>query len=97
MDHYHNETQSCLTQRTWFTKVQALEQFTDLTTMGKGVAYRPTHTEYIPMQHNIMPRPKFRDYDKEDETGADFTYRTKEKHAVDAASTPASTVRPDGF
>ena len=42
----------------------------------------PQHNIYIPVSNTIMPRPKFRDYDKEDEEGKDFTYRTPNMHTV---------------
>jgi hypothetical protein len=33
---------------------------------GRGLHAMPKHNIYVPVQNNIMPRPKFRDYDKED-------------------------------
>lgn len=53
----------------WFTKVEALEKFMDFFNYGRGPKFIPKHNMYMPVQHTIMPRPKFRDYNKEDETG----------------------------
>ena len=50
----------------------------------------------MPVMHTIMPRPKFRDYNKEDETGSDFTYRTKDSHTPTSTETP-STLKPHPF
>lgn len=48
----------------------------DFYNYGRGPKFMPAHNVYLPSKHTIMPRPKFRDYSKEDELGKDFTYRT---------------------
>lgn len=57
----------------------------------------PTHNIYVPVTHTIMPRPKLRDYDKEDQLGTDFTYRTRESHTHARAKVAPNTLKPVGF
>lgn len=44
-----------------------------------------------------MPKPKFRDYNKEDQVGEDFTYRTRESHTHNRAKVAMSTLKPSPF
>ena len=81
-------------EKEWFTKVEAFEQFVDFETIGRlGKQYTPLHNAYIPVEYTVMPIPKFRNYDKEDQIGTDFTHRSREKHTHSAIIKP-STMRP---
>lgn len=75
---YAENVHSKLLAKEWFKKVDAFEMFTNYWSYGRGLHAMPTHNIYVPVTHNIMPKPKFRDYDKEDQVGEDFTYRTRE-------------------
>jgi len=44
-----------------------------------------------------MPKPRFRDYDKEDQFGKDFSYRTKDQHTPQPGMENVSTLKPTGF
>ena len=77
---YSEKVNSAMVEKRWFTKVEALEMFTLLDTLGKKKANMPMHNVYVPTKNTIMPIPKFRDYDKEDQVGNDFTYRTRDNH-----------------
>ena len=68
----------------------------DFFNYGRCPKFIPRHNMYMPVQHTIMPRPKFRDYNKEDETGKDFTYRTKDRHTPASTELP-STLKPHPF
>jgi len=57
----------------------------------------PMHNLYVPTSENIMPRPKFRDYTKEDQEGKDFTYRTRESNPPSRALTEPSTIKASPF
>jgi len=46
--------------------VAALEEVTDFWQYGKGKEILKDQPVYLPVRHTIMPRPKFRDYSKED-------------------------------
>lgn len=78
-----------------FTKVEALEMFTNFWSFGRGVSYFPRHNIYVPTPDTIMPRPKFVDMDKwDDQEGKDWTYRTRDKHAPQQAFSMPNTVKP---
>lgn len=94
---YHEAVRNALLDRSHYTKVEALENFTNLYEMGRGPVHRPTANEYLPMPINILPRPKFRDMDKEDEIGDDFSYRNKDGTTVAPAIMPMSTLKPQKF
>ena len=64
--------------KTWFKKVDALELFSNFWSYGRGVSSITEQPMYVPVRHNILPRPKTRDYNKEDQEGLDLSYRTKE-------------------
>ena len=55
--------------------------FTNYWSYGRGLHTMPKHNIYVPVQTNIMPRPQFRNYEKEDQVGTDFTYRNKDSVA----------------
>jgi len=57
----------------------------------------PTHNIYVPVTQTIMPKPRFRDYNKEDQIGEDFTYRTRESHTHNRAKVAPSTLKPSPF
>lgn len=57
----------------------------------------PMHNIYVPVLQTIMPKPKFRDYNKEDQIGEDFTYRTRESHTHVRAKIAPSTIKPSPF
>jgi hypothetical protein len=67
--------------------------FTNFWVLPKKKANMPTHNIYVPTTNTLMPIPKFRDYDKEDQIGADFTYRTRENHTPSVTTQP-STLKP---
>lgn len=78
-----------------FTKVEALEMFTNFWSFGRGVNYFPTHNIYVPVTETIMPRPKFRDMNKwDDQEGKDWTYRTRDSHAPQRAFNMPNTIKP---
>lgn len=79
--------QENLVARQWFKKVDALEYFGDYEDWGRGVKWVPKHNAYTPAP-TIMPIPKFEDYDKADELGKAFSYRTADSH------TPSPLVQP---
>jgi hypothetical protein len=56
----------------------------------------PTHNIYVPVANPIMPIPKFRDYDKEDHQGKDFTFRNRDRHTVSPTMEPSS-LKPEPF
>lgn len=51
----------------------------------------------MPVRHNILPRPKMRDYNKEDQEGLDLTYRTSDLHTVQPGRIMPDTMRPVPF
>jgi hypothetical protein len=53
-------------RKEWFKKVDALEMFVDYWSYGRGLTSMPAHNIYVPVSNTIMPRPKFRDYNKDD-------------------------------
>jgi hypothetical protein len=95
---YMGFVNEALVDKKYFTKVEALEQFMDLYFFGRKMGIVPTHNTYVPVSNNIMPRPKFRDYDKEDMEGKDYTYRSKETPQImtNVRGTP-STLKPQVF
>lgn len=84
-------------RKEWFKKVDALEIFADYWSYGRGITSMPTHNIYVPVSNTIMPRPKFRDYNKEDQTGEDFTYRTRDSHTPSVAKSKPNTLKPSPF
>jgi len=96
MEVYESHVHDCMLKKTWFTKVEALEQYTDTWSVGKNIADMPTHNIYVPVENPIMPIPKFRDYDKEDHLGKDFTHRDRERHTISPVNQP-STLKPAPF
>jgi len=58
--------QTRLLNKQWFKKVDALEEFTNYWSYGRGLGSMPSHNIYVPVAQTIMPRPKFSDYSKED-------------------------------
>jgi len=85
---YSGKVNQALLEKRWFTKVEALEIFTNLWTLPKKNANMPTHNIYVPTANTLMPIPKFRDYNKEDQVGNDFTYRTRDSHTPSVFSQP---------
>jgi hypothetical protein len=63
---YSEKVHDKLINREWFKKVDALEMFTNFWSYGRGLHAMPTHNIYVPVTQTIMPKPKFRDYNKED-------------------------------
>ena len=96
-DLYQSKVRGHLLNKEYYTKASALEELTDLYDMGRGPAHRPKANEYEHVPVNIMPRPKFRNYDKEDELGEDFTYRTKDGDTVAPAVFSMTTMKPQKF
>ena len=94
---YAENVHSKLLAKEWFKKVDAFEMFTNYWSYGRGLHAMPTHNIYVPVTHNIMPKPKFRDYDKEDQVGEDFTYRTREQHTHARAKVAPNSLKPSPF
>lgn len=90
---YSGRVNEALLAKRWFTKVEAFEMFTNFWVLPKKKANMPTHNIYVPTTNTLMPIPKFRDYDKEDQIGADFTYRTRDNHTPSVTTQP-STLKP---
>ena len=80
----------------WFSKVLAFEHFSDFWSYGQNESDMPTHNIYVPTENPIMPIPKFRDYDKEDHEGKDFTHRNRNSHTVSPINQP-NTLKPEPF
>ena len=57
----------------------------------------PEHNIYVPVTSTIMPRPKFRDYSKEDQEGKDFTYRSRASSSIQPGLTEENSVKPAPF
>jgi hypothetical protein len=76
-----------------FTKVEALEEFTNLWSIG-------FYPKFLPMQnahrHFTTPRPKFRNYTDNDTVGSDFSLRDHETH-TSSPLMPATTLKPEDF
>jgi len=79
---YAGRVHDALLEKEWFTKVEALELFTNFWSFGRGISSIPETNVYIPVRQTILPRPKFRDMQDEDQEGKQFTYRTRESHTV---------------
>lgn len=92
---YQDLVHKYLLDKKWFKKVDALECFSNYQEFGRGAKYMPKHNIFVPGP-SIMPRPKFRDYDKEDFIGEDFTYRTRDIHTPSPLETP-NTLKPKPF
>jgi hypothetical protein len=54
----------------------------------------PSHNIYVPVAHTIMPRPKLYNMTKEDQTGKDYTYRTRDEHTPQVAFTRHNSLKP---
>jgi hypothetical protein len=93
---YQKKVQTKLLKKEWFTKVEAFEDVTDFWNIGKGKGRVPEVGIYVPVAYTIMPRPKFRDYSKDDE-GNDYTLKTDERHTVSPATSVPSTLKPAPF
>ena len=78
---YQGEVHSKLINREWFKKVDALEQFTDYWSFGRGMNSMPSHNIYVPVSHTIMPRPKLFDTSKDDQSGAAFSMKSSTNHS----------------
>lgn len=95
---YRDHVHSSLLKKEYFTKVEALECFMDLWFHGRTLGTMPVHNSYVPVGNNIMPRPKFRDYDKEDQEGKDFTFRSREySHITNNVRGTPSSLKPEPF
>jgi len=81
-------------KKEWFKKVDALERFVDYWSYGRGVGSMPSHNIYVPVSNTIMPRPKFRDIEKQDQMGTDFTLRSHDKHSISPAFDSPTSVKP---
>lgn len=84
-------------EKEWFKKVDAFEEFTDYWAFGRGIKSFPTRGVYYPVRSNIMLRPKFRNYDKEDMSGKTFSLLTKDNHTVSPAFEEHSSLTAEGF
>ena len=92
---YQEKVQACLLKKRWFSKVEALENYTDFWTFGRGIKSMNKRGGYMPVRTNIMPRPKFKRNDnKEDEIGQRFGLRTKDLHTVSPFMEEHSTLKP---
>ena len=89
-NNYENQVQTRLLNKQWFKKVDALEEFTNYWSYGRGLGSMPSHNIYVPVAQTIMPRPKFSDYSKEDQEGKDFTFRTRDSHTPSVMTQPSS-------
>lgn len=96
-EEYHNKCAAALVDKEIYSLVEALEDFTDYWTLGITMRKMPLHGAYIPVRTNIMTRPKFRNYDLDDELGKEHSYLTKDNHNIQPGFTEASTVRPVGM
>lgn len=63
---YSGRVHRALLDKEYFTKVEALEMFTNFWSFGRGVSSIPETNVYIPVSQTILPRPKFRDYYRQD-------------------------------
>ena len=90
---YESYVHDAMARKTWFSKVAAFEQFTDTWSYGRNLSDMPTHNIFVPNENPIMPLPKFRNYEREDHEGKDFTYRSRDQHNVSALTKP-STLKP---
>lgn len=99
LEEYTRTVRTKLLSKEWFTKVEALEDCTDYWEHGVGPGRIPDVNVYVPVTHTIMPRPKFRDYNKRkvDQTGADFTLKTKQRHTVSPATSIPESLKPEPF
>ena len=94
---YAEKVRSHLMRKEWFARVDALEMFTNYWSYGRNLGSMPTHNIYVPVRHTILPRPKFRDYDVDDQEGKAFTYRTHDEHTPQVARHPPNTLKPVAF
>lgn len=75
-----------------------MEMFTNYWSIGRGLNYMPTHNVYVPVKTNIMPRPRFRDYSKNDQNANDFTFRNRDSVAPNYfTSQITNTLKPEPF
>lgn len=95
-EEYDSRVYTNLLQKKYFTKVEALEIFTNFWSVGRTIRHYPKHNFFNPVA-TILQRPKFRDYRNEDTVGSDFDFRTHEEKTPQSAVVPASTLRPEPF
>ena len=81
-----------------FTKVEALERFTDLATYGRNFHTLPQHNFYVPVANNVVAKPKFRELVLDDELGEEYaktyTYKSKDVHSPMPAVVGLDTMKP---
>lgn len=93
LEEFQLEVHDALLEKRWFSKVEAIENFTDYWSYGRGVTAAEHQPMYVPVSNNILPRPKFRDYSKQDQVGREFSYRRPGVHTP-AAHEPPSSLKP---
>ncbi len=94
MEEYAAMVHERLRNKEWFKKVDALENFTDLWSVGRGPSYwKPVH-DYLPVRGTILPRPKFNNTRDDDKVGFEFTHRTHDSHTPNIGIIPPSTLKP---
>lgn len=73
---YHQAVNNALAEKRWFSKLDALEAFTDFwgTHPRHMMKSYPMRNSYVPAV-GIVPIPMFRNYQKEDEKGTELSYR----------------------
>lgn len=98
-EHFSEKSHELLMDKQYFKKVDALEMFTDYWSYGRSMKSMPMHNLYVPTAHTIMPRPKFKDYDKNDlVAGQTFSHRTKDLHTPQPGSSNLpNTLKPTGL
>jgi len=76
MSMYKQVVNEALAEKRWFSKLDALEAFTDFwgTHPKHMMASYPMENSYVPAI-GIVPIPMFRNYDKEDPEGREMSYR----------------------
>ena len=80
-------------EKKYFTKVEALEEFTNLWSLGFWPKYVPQHNTH---KYNLTPRPKFKNYMDNDTVGDEFNLRDSENHAHSPLNN-ANTLKPEDF
>lgn len=55
--HYEGKVQQALLRGQWFTLADALDDTVDMIAYGKSHTDWPLKNVYIPVRHNIMPKP----------------------------------------
>jgi len=69
--HFKGKLQQALLRGQWFTLADALDDTVDFLTYGKSFSDWPLKNVYIPVRHNIMPKPNMQEHEK-DELGYHF-------------------------